>query len=67
MVSWNIKEIDGGHMNNRRRRVADVALKLFVENGFQQTSIQDIIEHANISKGTFIIIFRIKMIVLQKY
>ncbi|MDR4888658.1 TetR/AcrR family transcriptional regulator [Fredinandcohnia sp. QZ13] len=53
MVSWNIKEIDGGHMNNRRRRVADVALKLFVENGFQQTSIQDIIEHANISKGTF--------------
>ncbi|RFB17144.1 TetR/AcrR family transcriptional regulator [Bacillus sp. HNG] len=40
-------------MNNRRRRVADVALKLFVEKGFQQTSIQDIIEHANISKGTF--------------
>lgn len=53
MVSWNIKGIDGGHMNNRRRRVADVALKLFVEKGFQQTSIQDIIEHANISKGTF--------------
>ncbi|THE15141.1 TetR/AcrR family transcriptional regulator [Bacillus timonensis] len=40
-------------MNKRRRRVADVALKLFVEKGFQQTSIQDIIEHANISKGTF--------------
>ncbi|MFS0823011.1 TetR/AcrR family transcriptional regulator [Bacillus sp. 1P02SD] len=40
-------------MNKRRRRVADIALKLFVEKGFQQTSIQDIIEHANISKGTF--------------
>ncbi|MCC3358382.1 TetR/AcrR family transcriptional regulator [Bacillus sp. REN16] len=40
-------------MNKRRRRVADAALKLFVEKGFQQTSIQDIIEHANISKGTF--------------
>ncbi|MEH7385772.1 TetR/AcrR family transcriptional regulator [Bacillus sp. JJ1521] len=40
-------------MNKRRRRVADAALKLFLEKGFQQTSIQDIIEHANISKGTF--------------
>ncbi|WP_010284045.1 TetR/AcrR family transcriptional regulator [Bacillus timonensis] len=40
-------------MNQRRRKVADVALKLFVEKGFQQTSIQDIIEQANISKGTF--------------
>ncbi len=40
-------------MNNRKRRVADVALKLFVEKGIQQTSIQEIIEQANISKGTF--------------
>ncbi|MEH7236527.1 TetR/AcrR family transcriptional regulator [Bacillus sp. JJ1562] len=40
-------------MNKRRRRVAEAALKLFVEKGFQQTSIQEIIEHANISKGTF--------------
>ncbi|WP_077618552.1 TetR/AcrR family transcriptional regulator [Bacillus sinesaloumensis] len=40
-------------MNKRRRRVADAALKLFVEKGIQQTSIQDIIEQANISKGTF--------------
>ncbi|MEH7224340.1 TetR/AcrR family transcriptional regulator [Bacillus sp. JJ1566] len=40
-------------MNKRRRRVADAALTLFVEKGFQQTSIQDIIDHANISKGTF--------------
>lgn len=40
-------------MNNRKRRVADVALSLFVEKGIQQTSIQEIIEKANISKGTF--------------
>lgn len=40
-------------MNNRKRKVADVALKLFVEKGIQQTSIQEIIEKANISKGTF--------------
>ncbi|WP_462413584.1 TetR/AcrR family transcriptional regulator [Neobacillus sp. Marseille-QA0830] len=40
-------------MNNRKRKVADVALKIFVEKGIQQTSIQEIIEKANISKGTF--------------
>ena len=40
-------------MNKRKRHVADVALKLFVEKGIQQTSIQEIIESAKISKGTF--------------
>ncbi|TCN26549.1 TetR/AcrR family transcriptional regulator [Mesobacillus foraminis] len=40
-------------MNNRKRKVADIALKLFTEKGIQQTSIQEIIEKANISKGTF--------------
>jgi len=40
-------------MNNRKRKVADIALKLFVEKGIQQTSIQEIIEKAKISKGTF--------------
>ena len=40
-------------MSRRKRHVAEVALKLFVEKGIQQTSIQDIIEQSNISKGTF--------------
>lgn len=40
-------------MNERKRKVASIALKLFVEKGFQQTSIQEIIDKANISKGTF--------------
>lgn len=40
-------------MNNRKRKVADVALNLFKEKGIQQTSIQEIIEKSNISKGTF--------------
>ncbi|GIO28094.1 TetR/AcrR family transcriptional regulator [Ornithinibacillus bavariensis] len=40
-------------MNKRKRHVADVAFKLFVDKGIQQTSIQDIIDHAKISKGTF--------------
>ncbi|MCM3718168.1 TetR/AcrR family transcriptional regulator [Fictibacillus phosphorivorans] len=40
-------------MNNKKRKVADIALTLFIEKGIQQTSIQEIIEKANISKGTF--------------
>ncbi|KYG91576.1 MULTISPECIES: TetR/AcrR family transcriptional regulator [Metasolibacillus] len=40
-------------MNTRKRKIIDASLQLFVEKGFHQTSIQDIIEHANISKGTF--------------
>lgn len=40
-------------MNRRKRLVADAAFELFVEKGIQQTSIQDIIERAQISKGTF--------------
>ncbi|WP_010096398.1 TetR/AcrR family transcriptional regulator [Ornithinibacillus scapharcae] len=40
-------------MNERKRKVADIALKLFIDKGFQQTSIQEIIDHAKISKGTF--------------
>ncbi len=40
-------------MNHRKRKVADIALKLFVEKGIVRTSIQEIIDQANISKGTF--------------
>lgn len=40
-------------MNNRKRLVVDHALSLFIEKGIAQTSIQDIISRAGISKGTF--------------
>ena len=40
-------------MNNRKRQVIQSSLELFTEKGFQNTSIQDILNHANISKGTF--------------
>ncbi|WP_230199740.1 TetR/AcrR family transcriptional regulator [Bacillus andreraoultii] len=52
MIILTIKG-SGDSMNKRKRKVADIALKLFIEKGIQQTSIQDIIDHANISKGTF--------------
>lgn len=40
-------------MNNRKKAVIDHALALFVENGVTKTSIQQIIQRAGISKGTF--------------
>lgn len=40
-------------MNNRKKEVIDQALQLFVENGVMKTSIQQIIQRAGISKGTF--------------
>ncbi|MFC0301099.1 TetR/AcrR family transcriptional regulator [Virgibacillus soli] len=40
-------------MNRKKRQIVDAALTLFVEKGFGQTSIQDIITEAKIAKGTF--------------
>ncbi|MFO7316067.1 MAG: TetR/AcrR family transcriptional regulator [Bacilli bacterium] len=40
-------------MNKRKKAVIDHALRLFVEHGIAKTSIQQIIERAGISKGTF--------------
>lgn len=40
-------------MNDRKRQVMLIAKKLFIDKGFTATSIQDILEEAKISKGTF--------------
>lgn len=40
-------------MNNRKRQVLLVARRLFAEKGFTATSIQDILDESQISKGTF--------------
>ncbi|MCM3413619.1 TetR/AcrR family transcriptional regulator [Metabacillus litoralis] len=40
-------------MNERKIRVIKKAHQLFIEKGFQATSIQDILDFSNISKGTF--------------
>ncbi|RIJ67966.1 TetR/AcrR family transcriptional regulator [Rummeliibacillus sp. POC4] len=40
-------------MNTRKRKVLDVARSLFIQKGFYETSIIDIIQEAKISKGTF--------------
>ncbi|MGG3466972.1 TetR/AcrR family transcriptional regulator [Neobacillus pocheonensis] len=40
-------------MNDRKQRVVKIAHQLFIDKGFQATSIQDILDFSGISKGTF--------------
>ncbi|WP_301107209.1 TetR/AcrR family transcriptional regulator [Sporosarcina sp.] len=40
-------------MNDRKKHVLQAAKQLFIKSGFQATSIQDILDEAHISKGTF--------------
>ncbi|CAM3843633.1 TetR/AcrR family transcriptional regulator [Mesobacillus zeae] len=40
-------------MNDRKHHVIKMAHQLFIEKGFQATSIQDILDYSGISKGTF--------------
>jgi AcrR family transcriptional regulator len=40
-------------MNVRKQHVINKAHQLFIEKGFQATSIQDILDYSGISKGTF--------------
>lgn len=40
-------------MNDRKQHVLNMAHQLFIEKGFQNTSIQDILDYSGISKGTF--------------
>ena len=49
----NYKEVKGDTMNDRKQHVIKMAHQLFIERGFQSTSIQDILEYSGISKGTF--------------
>ncbi|MCM3668130.1 TetR/AcrR family transcriptional regulator [Mesobacillus maritimus] len=40
-------------MNDRKQQVLHKAHELFINKGFQNTSIQDILDYSRISKGTF--------------
>ncbi|WAA12686.1 TetR/AcrR family transcriptional regulator [Fervidibacillus halotolerans] len=40
-------------MNDRKKHVMEIAHTLFVEKGFMETSVQEILEKSGISKGTF--------------
>lgn len=49
----------------RRSEILDVAQRFFYQNGYQQTSIQDIITEIGIAKGTFYHYFRSKQDLLD--
>lgn len=44
----------------KERRLLDTAFKLFTEKGVKDTSIQDIVDNANVAKGTFYLYFKDK-------
>ena len=46
--------------NDKETRLLDTAFKLFTEKGIKDTSIQDIVDNANVAKGTFYLYFKDK-------
>lgn len=50
--------------DERRRELTDAARELFVEQGYEQTSMSDIARRANVAQGTFYIYFSSKQEVL---
>ena len=46
--------------NDKEERLLNVGFKLFTEKGFKDTSIQDIVDNADVAKGTFYLYFKDK-------
>jgi AcrR family transcriptional regulator len=46
-------------INNKKQRLLDTAFSLFTDKGIKNTSIQEIVDNANVAKGTFIYILKI--------
>ena len=45
---------------NKESRLLDTAFNLFTKKGIKDTSIQDIVDNANVAKGTFYLYFKDK-------
>ena len=52
-----MKNIESG---NKENRLLDTAFKLFTEKGIKNTSIQEIVDNADVGKGTFYLYFKDK-------
>ena len=52
--------MDEDNKLEKERRLLDTAFKLFTEKGVKDTSIQDIVDNANVAKGTFYLYFKDK-------
>lgn len=50
-VDYEYKKVT--NMNARKKQIVEAAYHLFIDKGFAATSIQDILDKAKISKGTF--------------
>lgn len=46
--------------NDKENRLLETAFKLFTEKGTKSTSIQEIVDNANVAKGTFYLYFKDK-------
>ena len=46
--------------NDKENRILNTAYKLFTEKGIKDTSVQDIVDNANVGKGTFYLYFKNK-------
>ena len=44
----------------KEKKLLDSAFSLFTEKGFKDTSIQEIVDHAGVAKGTFYLYFKDK-------
>ena len=52
--------------NEKENRLLDTAFKLFTEKGIKSTSIQEIVDNANVAKGTFYLYFKDKYDIRNK-
>ncbi len=57
MINMKKEKIEG---NDKESRLLNTAFKLFTEKGMKDTSIQDIVDNANVAKGTFYLYFKDK-------
>ncbi len=55
-----MRPLPNPHAQSRRQQILHTALKLFAQQGYEETSLQDIIETAGVSKGGFYHHFRSK-------
>ncbi len=47
-------------MNEKKRNIIEASIALFAEKGFYSTSVQEIVDKSNLSKGSFYLHFRSK-------
>ncbi|MFC7308291.1 TetR/AcrR family transcriptional regulator [Streptomyces monticola] len=50
----------GGRRGNTRQRIQDVALELFVQQGYEKTSLREIAEHLDVTKAALYYHFKTK-------